>query len=101
MKNKDSLRTDKEERSKLHIIKRRKAKLIGLVLSRKCLVRHVIGGQIEDTRDGRTRKKMWAPTYDLKEKRRYWILEEEALDRTLWTIRCGSGCGLVVRQNTQ
>jgi len=62
VRNKDSLRRDKEERSNLHIIKRRNAKWIGLVVSRKCLIKHVIGGQIEDTRDGRTRKKMWAPT---------------------------------------
>jgi hypothetical protein len=62
VKNKDSLLRDKEERSNLHIIKRRKAKWISLVLSSKRLIKHVIGGQIEDTRDGRTRKKMWAPT---------------------------------------
>ena len=35
---------------------------------------------------------------DLKEKRRYWKLKEEALDRTLWRTRFRRGYGPVVRQ---
>jgi hypothetical protein len=35
---------------------------------------------------------------DLKEKRRYWKLKEEALDRFLWRNRFGRGYGPVVRQ---
>jgi hypothetical protein len=46
------MRSEKEERNKLHIIKGRKAKWIGLVLSRKRLLKHVIGDQIEDTTMG-------------------------------------------------
>jgi hypothetical protein len=38
---------------------------------------------------------------DLKEKRRYWKLEEEALDRTLWSSRFGRGYGPVIRQTTE
>jgi hypothetical protein len=38
---------------------------------------------------------------DLKEKRRYWKLKEEALDRTLWRSRFGRGYGPVVRQATE
>jgi hypothetical protein len=38
---------------------------------------------------------------DLKEKRRYGSLKEEALDRTLWGTRFGRGCGPVVRQTTE
>jgi hypothetical protein len=38
---------------------------------------------------------------DLKEKRRYCKLKEEALDRTLWRTRFGSGYGPVVRQTTR
>jgi hypothetical protein len=38
---------------------------------------------------------------DLKEKRRYWKLKEEALDRTLWRTRFGRGYGPVVRQTTE
>jgi hypothetical protein len=37
---------------------------------------------------------------DLKEKRRYWKLREEVLDRTLWITRFGRGYGPVVRQTT-
>jgi hypothetical protein len=38
---------------------------------------------------------------DLKEKRRYWKLKEEALDRTLWRTRYGRGYGAVVRQTAK
>jgi hypothetical protein len=38
---------------------------------------------------------------DLKEKRRYWKLKEEALDRTLWRTRFGRGYELVVRQTAE
>jgi hypothetical protein len=36
---------------------------------------------------------------DLKEKRRYWKLKEEALDRTLWRTRFGRGYGPTERMN--
>jgi hypothetical protein len=35
---------------------------------------------------------------DLKEKRTYWRLKEEALDLTVWETRFGRGYGPVVRQ---
>jgi hypothetical protein len=35
--------------------------------------------------------------YDLKERRGYWKLKEEALDRTVWRIRFGRGYGPVVK----
>jgi hypothetical protein len=38
---------------------------------------------------------------DLKEKRSYWELKEEALDRTLWRTRFGRGYGPVVRQTAE
>jgi hypothetical protein len=38
---------------------------------------------------------------DLKEKRSYWKLKAEALDRTLWRSRFGRGYGPVVRQTTE
>ena len=31
---------------------------------------------------------------DLKKKRRYWDLKEDAIDRTLWRLRFGTGYGL-------
>jgi hypothetical protein len=54
-------------------------------------------GRIEITgRRGRRRKHLLD---DLKEKRRYWKLKEEALDRTLWGTGFRRGYGPVVRQN--
>jgi hypothetical protein len=38
---------------------------------------------------------------DLQEKRGYWKLKEEALDRTLWRTHFGTGYGPVVRQTTE
>ena len=35
---------------------------------------------------------------DVKEKRGYWKLKQEALDRTPWRSRCGRGHGPVVRE---
>jgi len=35
---------------------------------------------------------------DLKERRGYSHLKEEALDRTMWTARFGRGFGTVARQ---
>jgi len=56
-------------------------------------------GGIEVTgRQGRRRRKL---LYDLKERRGYSHLKEEALDRTMWTARFGRGLGPVVRQTTK
>ena len=38
---------------------------------------------------------------DLKERRGYSHLKEEALDRTMWRARFGRDFGLVVRQTTK
>ena len=48
-------------------------------------------------RRGRRRGKLLD---DLKEKRGYCHLKEEALDRTLWRAHFGRGFGPVVRQTT-
>jgi hypothetical protein len=56
-------------------------------------------GRIEMTgRRGRRCKQL---LYDLKIKRRYWKLKEEALGRTLWRTRFGRGYGPVVRQTAE
>jgi hypothetical protein len=56
-------------------------------------------GRIEMTgRRGRRRKQLLD---DLKDKRRYWKLKEEALDRTMWRTRFGRGYGPVVRQTEE
>ena len=44
---------------------------------------------------GRRRRKLLD---DLKEKRGYSHLKEEALDRTMWRVRFGRGFGPVVRE---
>jgi hypothetical protein len=52
-----------------------------------------------------TRRKIFSPANwlldDLKEKKRYWKLKEEALDSTLWGTRFGRGYGPVVTQATE
>jgi hypothetical protein len=59
----------------------------------------VIEGELEGSgRQGRRRKQQLD---DLKEKRGYCKLKEEALDRTLWRTRFGRGYGPVVRRTTE
>ena len=87
----------------LHEISKRKANWIGHILRRNCLLRRVIEGKIKGGievtgRRGRRRRKLLD---DLKEKRGYSHLKEEALDRTMWRNRFGGGFGPVVRQNTE
>jgi hypothetical protein len=86
----------------LHEIRKRKANWIGHILRRNCLLQQVIEGkikgQIEVTRRrGRMRKKLLD---DLKARRGYCQLKEEALDRTMWRNRFGRGFGPVVWQIT-
>ena len=49
-------------------------------------------------RQGRRRRKLLD---ELKERRGYSHLKEEALDRTMWRARFGRGFGPVVRQTTK
>ena len=49
-------------------------------------------------RRGRRRKKLLD---DLKDRRGYSHLKEEALDRNMWRKRFGGGVEPVVRQNTE
>ena len=58
-----------------------------------------IKGEMDVTRRrGRRRKKLLD---DLKARREYSHLKEEALDRTMWRNRFGRGFGPVVRQTTE
>jgi hypothetical protein len=103
VRNEEVLHRIKEERNILHTIKGRKANWIGHILRRNCLLKYVIEGKLEGRmemtgRRGRRRKQLLD---DLKEKRRYWKLKEEALDRTLWRTRFGRGYGPFVRQTTE
>jgi hypothetical protein len=77
-----------------------KANWIDHILRRNCLLQSVIEGKINggievSGRRGRRRKKLPG---DLKERRRYSLLKEETLDRTMWRALFGRGFGPVVRQ---
>jgi hypothetical protein len=92
-----------EQRTILHEIRKRKANWIGRVLRRNCLLKQVIEGKIKGemgvtSRRGRRRNKLLD---DLKDRRGYCHLKEEALDRTMWMNRFGGGFGPVVTQNTK
>ena len=86
----------------LHEIRKRKANWIGHILRRNCLLKQVIEGKIkgemEVTRRRRRCKKLLD---DLKDRRGYSRLKEEALDRTMWRNRFRGGFGPVVRENTE
>ena len=93
----------KEQRNILHEISKQKANWIGQILHRNCLLQRVIEGKIKGRievtgRQGRRRRKLLD---DLKERRGYSHLKEEALDRTIWRARFGRGFGPVVRQTTK
>ena len=60
--------------------------MIGHVLRRNCILKHVIEGKIEGRIEvaeirGRRHKQLLD---DLNEMRGYWKLNEETVDRTLW-----------------
>ena len=92
-----------EQRNALHEIRKRKANWIVHILHRNCLLKQVIEGNMKEEmevarRRGRRRKKLLD---DLKDRRGYSHLKEEALDRTMLRHRFGGGFGPVVRQNTE
>jgi hypothetical protein len=102
VRNEEVLHTVKEERNILHTIKRRKANWIGHILRRNCLLKHAIEGELEGRIEMTGRRGRRKQLLDnLKEKRRYWKLQEEALDHTLWRTRFGRGYGPVLRQTTE
>jgi len=101
--NEEALLRVKGQRNILHEISKRKANWIGHILCRKCLLQQVsegnIKGGIEVTeRRGRRRRKLLD---DLKERRGYSHLKEEALDRTVWRAGFGRGFVPVVRQTAK
>jgi len=103
VRNEVVLLTVKEQRNILHEISKQKANWIGHILRRNCLLQGVIEGKIKGGievtgRWGRRRRKLLD---DLKKRRVYCHLKEEALDRTVWRARFGRGFGPVVRQNTE
>jgi hypothetical protein len=72
-------------------------------LRRNCLLRQAVEGKIKGGMEvtgrlGRRRRKLLD---DLKERRGYLHLKEEALDRTMWIAGFGRGFGPVVRQTAK
>jgi hypothetical protein len=103
VRHEDVLLRVKEQRNILHEIRQREANWIGHILRRNCLLQRVIEGKIQGGievtgRQGRRRRKLLD---DLKERRGYAHLKEEALDCTMWRARFGRGFGPVVRQTTK
>jgi hypothetical protein len=101
--NEEVLLRVKVQRNILHEISKRKANWIGHILRRNCLLQQVTEGKIKGgievtERRGRRRKKLLD---NLKERRGYSHLKEEALDRTIWRARFGRGFGPVVRQTAK
>jgi len=76
---------------------------IGHILRRNYLLKQVIERKIKEEmevtrRRGRRLKELLD---NLKDRRGYSHLKEEALERTMWRNRFGGGFGLVVRQITE
>ena len=91
-----------EQRNIPDAIRKRKANWIDHILRRNCLLKQVtegkIKGEIEVTRrQGRRCKKLPG---DLKDRRGYCHLKEEAVDRNMWRDRFGRVFEPVVRQTT-
>ena len=102
VRNEEVLLRVNKQRNILHEIRKWKAKWIGHILRRNCLLKQVIEGKIKGEmevtrRRGRRRIKLLD---DLKNRRGYSHSKEEALDRTMWRNRFGGSFGPVVRQNT-
>jgi len=103
VRNEEVLLRVKEQRNILHEIMKRKANWINHILRRNCLLQRVIEGKIKGGIEvtgsrGRKRRKLLD---DIKERRGYSHLKEEALDRTMWRARFGRGFGPVVRQTNK
>ena len=91
------------QRNILHEIIKWKANWIGHILRRNCLLQQIIEGKIKGEMEvarkrGRRRKKLLD---DLKDRRGYFHLKEEALNRTMWRHCFGGGFRPFVRQNTE
>jgi len=85
VRNEEVLLRVKEQRTILHEIRKRKANWIGHILRRNCLLQRVIEGKIQGGievtgRQGRRRRKLLD---NLKERRGYSHLNEDALDSTM------------------
>ena len=84
-RNEEVLLRVNEQRNILHEIRKRKANWIGHILRRNCLLQWVIEGKIKGGIEvtGRRGRRCRKLLDDLKDRRGYSHLKEEALDRTM------------------
>ena len=103
VRNEDVLLGVKEQRNILHELRKRTANWIGQILRRNCLLQRVTEGKIQGGIEvtGRRARRRMKLLDDLKERRGYSHLKEEALDRTMWRARFGRGFGPVVRETAK
>jgi hypothetical protein len=98
MRSKEVLCRVKDERNIIQTVNRRKADWIGHILCRNCLLEQVIEGKIEGRIVVTGREEEEVSCYWMKETRRCWKLEHEALEGTVWRTGRGRGYGTVVRE---
>ena len=99
MRNEEVLLRVNKQRNILHEISKWKANGIGHILRRNCLLQRFIEGKIKGGIEliGRRERRHRKLLDDLKERRGYSHLKEEALARTMWRARFGRCFGPVVR----
>jgi hypothetical protein len=103
VRNEDVLLRVKEQRNILHEIRKRKVNWIGHIFRRNCLLQRVTEGKIQGGIEvtGKQARRCRKLLDDLKERRGYSHLKEEALDRAMWRARFGRGFGPVVNKTTK
>ena len=91
-----------EQRNILYEISKRTANWLGHILCINCLLQRVIEGKIkwEIEVAGRRRRRRRELLDDLKERRGYSHLKEEALDRTMWRAGFGDRSDRKTRKKT-
>jgi hypothetical protein len=103
VRNEDVLLRVKEQRNILHEIHKWKANWIGHILLRNCILQRASEENLQGRIDvigiqGRRLRKLLD---NLKERKGYSHLKEEALDRIIWRARFGRSFGHFVRQTTK
>jgi len=103
VRNEEVLPRVNEQRDILHEIGKWNSNWIGHILCRNCLLQRVIEGKIKGEMEvaRKQRRRHRKLLDDLKDRRGYSHLKEEALDRTMWRAGFGGGFGPVVRQTTK
>jgi hypothetical protein len=93
----------KDQRNILHEISKRKPNWIGHISRRNCHLQRVIEGKIKGWIEvtGKRGRRCRKLLDELKERRGYSHLKEDALDRTMWRAGFGRGFGPVIRQTTR